>query len=125
MDTSAYDELIVPSLHRMVNLEKLDLYLVICCKNAFIDGENLKRNILSHMPKLTKFTFNIRSTLRLDDQINLLSNDHIQYTFNDFSNKEIISYVDYFSHGKQSQCHIYSHPYEWSGYHRITNSFPT
>jgi hypothetical protein len=59
----------------MFNLEKLDLDLVICCKNAFIDGNSLKKNIINHMPKLNKFTFNIRSTVRLDNQINLLSND--------------------------------------------------
>ncbi|CAF3184626.1 unnamed protein product [Rotaria socialis] len=123
-DTLAYDELIVPLLHRMFNLEKLDLYLAICCKNALIDGNNLKKNIINHMPKLNKFKFNIRSTVRLDNQINLLSNEDIQYTFNDFPNNQIISCVDYFSEIKQSQCHIYSYPYEWKEYHQITNSFP-
>jgi hypothetical protein len=81
----------------MFNLEKLDLYLAICCKNGLIDGNSLKKNIINHMPKLNKFTFNIRSTVRLDNQINLLSNEDIQYTFNDFRNNQIISWVDYFS----------------------------
>ncbi len=78
----------------MFNLEKLDLYLAICCKNALIDGNNLEKNIINHMAKLNKFTFNIRSTVRLDNQINLLSNEDIQYTFIDFPNNQIISCVD-------------------------------
>ncbi|CAF0903123.1 unnamed protein product [Rotaria sordida] len=123
-DTLAYDELIVPLLHRMFNLEKLDLYLAICCKNALIDGNNLKKNIINRMPKLNKFTFNIRSTVRLNNQINLPSNEDIQYTFNHFPNNQIISCVDYFSEIKQGQCHIYSYPYEWKAYHKITNNFP-
>ena len=75
----------------MFNLEKLDLYPVICCKNAFIDGNHLKQNLINHMSKLNQFTFNIRSTVRLDNQMNSLSNEDIQYTFNDFSNNQSFS----------------------------------
>ncbi|CAF3327609.1 unnamed protein product [Rotaria sp. Silwood2] len=124
IDTSFYDQLIVPLLHRMLNLEKLNLYLIICGKKTFIDGNDLKKNIINHMPQLNKFTFNIRSTVRLHNEINLLSKEDIQYTFNDFENKQIISCVDYFSELEQSECHIYSYPYEWKEYHKITNNFP-
>ncbi|CAF5159199.1 unnamed protein product, partial [Rotaria magnacalcarata] len=96
-DTSCYDELIVPLLLRMLNLEKLHLHLIIFCKNTFIDGNLLKRNVMNHMPQINKFTFNIRSSMSLRNQINLLSNEDIQYTFNDFQNNQIISCVDYFS----------------------------
>ncbi|CAF3073790.1 unnamed protein product [Rotaria sp. Silwood2] len=64
-DTVVYDELIVPLLHRMLDLEKLHLYLIIGYKNTFIDGNNLKRNIINHMPPLNIFTFNIRTTVHL------------------------------------------------------------
>ena len=57
-----YDELIVPLLHRMLNLEKLSLYLVTSVRKTFIDGNDLKKNIINHMPRLNKFTFNIRSS---------------------------------------------------------------
>ncbi|CAF1691641.1 unnamed protein product, partial [Rotaria sp. Silwood1] len=123
-DTFVYDELIVPLLHRMLNLEKLHLYLIIGCKNTFIDSNNLKRNIINHMPQLHILTFIIRSTVRLHNQINLLSNEDIQYTFNDFQNNQIITCVDYFSEIERSQCHIYSCPYELKEYHKITNNFP-
>ncbi|CAF4449238.1 unnamed protein product, partial [Rotaria sp. Silwood2] len=123
VDTSFYDELIVPLLHRMLNLENLHLYLIVC-QRTFIDGNNLKRNILNHMPQLNKFTFNIHSSIRLHNQINLLSNEDIQYTFNGFQNNQIISCVDYFSKVQRGQCHIYSYPYEWKEYHKITNNFP-
>ncbi len=55
--------LIVPLLHRMSNLESLALYLVIDYykKNRFIDGNHLKKNLIDHLPRLTKFAFNIRS----------------------------------------------------------------
>ncbi|CAF3350760.1 unnamed protein product [Rotaria sp. Silwood2] len=123
-DTSAYDELIVPLLHRMLNLEKLHLYLIICYKNTFIDGNNLKRNILNQMPKLNKFTFDIRSSFHLHNQISLLSNEDIQHTFNDFQNNQIISCVDYFYEFGRGECHIYSYPYKREVYPRITNNFP-
>ncbi|CAF4241491.1 unnamed protein product [Rotaria magnacalcarata] len=123
-DTSCYDELIVPLLQRMLNLEKLHLHLIIFCKNTFIDGNLLKRNIMNHMPQINKFTFNIRSSMSLRNQINLLSNEDIQYTFNDFQNNQIISCVDYFSEIQRGECHIYSYPYEWKEYHKITNNFP-
>ena len=48
----------------------------------------------------------------------------IQYTFNDFSNNQTISSVDYFFEIKQGQCHIYSYPYQCKEYHEITNHFP-
>jgi hypothetical protein len=108
----------------MLNLEKLHLYLIICYKNTFIDGNNLKRNILNHMPLLNKFTFDIRSTFHLHNQISLLSNEDIQHTFNDFQNNQIISCVDYFFKFGRGECHIYSYPYEREKYHRITNNFP-
>ncbi|CAF3982361.1 unnamed protein product [Rotaria sp. Silwood1] len=122
--TSAYDELILPLLHRMLNLEKLNLYLIICYKNTFINGNNLKRNILNHMPQLNKFIFDIRSSFHLHNQISLVSNEDIQHTFNDFQNNQIISCVDYFYKFGRDECHIYSYPYERKEYHRITNNFP-
>ncbi|CAF2743590.1 unnamed protein product [Rotaria sp. Silwood2] len=123
-DTVYYDELILPLLHRMLNLEKLHLCLKICGRKTFIHGNNLKINILNHMQKLNQFTFNIRSTIRLHNKISLLlSNEDIQNTFNDFQNNKIISCVDYFSEMERGQCHIYSYPYQLIYYHQITNNF--
>ncbi|CAF2481578.1 unnamed protein product [Rotaria sp. Silwood2] len=117
------NEIFVPLLQRMSNLEELSLYFFIPY-GPIIDGDYLKENILNHMTKLNKFTFNIRSTLRLNNQVNLLINQDIQSTFENFKNNEIISYIDYFSKSNLFNYHIYSYPYRWTCYDGITNSFP-
>ncbi|CAF4977842.1 unnamed protein product, partial [Rotaria sp. Silwood1] len=122
--TFQYNELIVPLLHRMVNLEELDLHLVVHCEKRFVDGYNLKYNIINHLFQLNKFLFNIRSCLYLNDQVYLLSNEDCQHSFNDFKNNKIISCVDYFPDFKHGQCHIYSYPYRAKTYEYITNNFP-
>ncbi|CAF1396826.1 unnamed protein product [Adineta ricciae] len=123
-DSSAYDELVIPLLHRMLNLKRLHLYLVINYKNMFIDGDNLKTNILNRMVQLNQFTFSIRSSLWLTNQTKFISNEDIQHTFEYFSTNQIISYVDYFHKLGRGECHIYSYPYKENEYHRITNNFP-
>jgi hypothetical protein len=63
----------------MSNLEELALYLKLNLRHkAFIDGNNLKMDIISHMPRLNKFIFNIRSIIYLKNQIYLPSNADIQ-----------------------------------------------
>ncbi|CAF4935521.1 unnamed protein product [Rotaria sp. Silwood1] len=124
VETSAYDELIVPLLHRMINLEELGLYVKICDKNIFIDGHDLKKNIINKLLGLKKIQFYIRSTIVLLNQINLPSNEDIQCTFEDFHDNHIISYVEYFSDSQRGRCHIYSHPYTLYEYYKITNNFP-
>ncbi|CAF4062341.1 unnamed protein product [Rotaria sordida] len=123
MYTSEYDELIVPLLHRMINIEKLDLSLIVCVKKTFVDGYDLNINIVDHMRKLNRFTFNIRSESRFYNKFNLPLNGNIQNTFKDFKNNKIISCVDYFQDMNYSQCHIYSQPYKLKYYHKITNNF--
>ncbi|CAM4840382.1 unnamed protein product [Rotaria magnacalcarata] len=119
-----YDELIVPLLNRMINLEELGLYIIVSIRNTFVDGNDLKNKIINKMSRLNKFHFNIRSTIALRNQVNLQSNEDIQYTFKDFRDNHIISCVDYFSETRQGQSHIYSYPYTLDNYHRITNTFP-
>ncbi|CAF1211488.1 unnamed protein product [Rotaria sordida] len=121
--TDAYDELIIPLLYRMSNLEKLDLNLSLSMKKAFVDGNDLKKNIINHMLRLDKFTFNIRSVLHLHNEINLPSNEDIQNTFRNFKNNHIISCLDYFQEQQSSQCLIYSYPYKSKFYKYITNNF--
>jgi hypothetical protein len=107
----------------MLNLEKLDLTLTVFPNNKFIDGFELKKDIINHMVQLNKFTFNIRSCIQCSNQIDLPSNEDIQYTFRDF-NDRIISCVDYFSMDEEGYCHIYSYPYKLNFYKNITNHFP-
>ncbi|CAF4505801.1 unnamed protein product, partial [Rotaria sp. Silwood2] len=121
--TCAYDELILPLLHRMLYLEKLNLCLIISERKTFFDGNDLKINIINHMSRLNKFTFNLHSSSCFYDQINLPSNEDIQKTFRDFNNK-IVYCVDYFPKANYGQCHIYSYPYKLNYYDNITNNFP-
>lgn len=69
MVMSVNNELIVSGLHRMSNLEQLNLYLMIFSRKTFIDGNNLK-NLISYMAQINKSTFNIHSTIYLENQIN-------------------------------------------------------
>ncbi|CAF4201076.1 unnamed protein product, partial [Rotaria sordida] len=110
-DSNIYDEAIVPHLHRMINLEKLLLYLVIICDRTFIDGNNLKKNIINHLPLLRQFIFNIHSKLSFDNEMHFLLNEDIQDTFTDFKDYEVISSVDYFPNDGSGQSHIYTYPY--------------
>ncbi|CAF4595661.1 unnamed protein product, partial [Rotaria magnacalcarata] len=123
-DTDKYNELIVPLVYRMTNLEELNLHLVVYCEKRFIGGYDLTRNIISRLLQLNKFVFNIRSRLPLNDQAYLSSNEDSQRSFNGFKNNKIISCVDYFPDRKEGQCHIYSYPYPAKYYEYITNNFP-
>ncbi|CAF3155442.1 unnamed protein product [Rotaria sp. Silwood2] len=57
-ETFCYSQSIVPLLHRMSNLKRLDLYLIID-ENKFIDGNCLNNDIINHLPRLNHFIFNI------------------------------------------------------------------
>ncbi|CAF5071394.1 unnamed protein product, partial [Rotaria sp. Silwood1] len=75
------------------------------------------------MSQLKKFTFNIYSSICLDNQIDLPSNENIQNTFRNFKSNQIISCVDYFLEATEGQCLIYSYLYTLKEYNKITNNF--
>jgi hypothetical protein len=108
----------------MSNLESLSLYFAFKNLHRFIDGYDLKKNIISHLPQLNNFVFNIRSIISINNQISLPSNDDIQRTFANLTNHQIISCVDYFPKEERGECHIYSYPYTMNYYYNITNNFP-
>ncbi|CAF4450098.1 unnamed protein product [Rotaria socialis] len=130
--TDGYYQLILPLLHRMPSLEELDLSLLVWTDNTFIDGNNLKFNIIHHMPLLKKFTFNIHSSTHFYNQDNLPSNEYIQETLKNFENKQIISSIDYFHENKYSGIFnsvrrvslIDERSFEHEFFLRITQSFP-
>ncbi len=122
-ETCLYDEIIVPQLQRMINLEKLALYFVTDRNERFIDGNDLKNNIINHIPRLNEFIFNIRTIVQCNNPIHLLSNEDIYRTFRSFEKYKVICCVDYFPKGEYGQCHIYSYPYTLTDYDNITNNF--
>ncbi len=119
-DMYSYNSLIVPLVQRMVNLEELGLYI-----NPYgrivLDGNNLKNNIINHLPQLKKFFFNIRSTFNELNQN--LSDEEILNSLTDLGNNKIISYIDRLSEFR-GQCHYFSYPYTLSYFDNITNRFP-
>jgi hypothetical protein len=108
----------------MSNLEKLSLHLSLDHRNGFIDGNNLKENIIDYLPRLNQFRFNISSTMSLKDQINLPSNEDIEHSFKAFPNNQIISCVSYFLEQNVGKCHVYTYPYTLTSYENIADTFP-
>ena len=53
-------------------------------RKTFFDGNDIKINIINHMPQLNKFTFNVHSYSSFYNENNLPSNEDIQKTFKDF-----------------------------------------
>jgi hypothetical protein len=122
--TCDYKDKIPPLLHRMLNLEGLILCLTASEETTFLDGNSLKKDILNHMSRLSRFSFSIDSYIFANSETNLPSSEDIQSTFNDFSNLQILCYVDYFPKTKLARCLIYSCPSLLQYYGAITNHFP-
>ena len=109
----------------MMNLKKLDLRLKIYRYHyrRFVDGNDLKENIIRYMPQLNEFTFDIRTFTEYRDRINTPSNEDVQRTFNGFLSKQIVAWTDHLEI-RGSQCYIHSYPYRMKSYKNITNQFP-
>ncbi|CAF4891826.1 unnamed protein product, partial [Rotaria sp. Silwood2] len=80
----------------MPNLEELRSYFKCSREKSFIDGNDLKANIINHLPRLKTFAFNICSFIDHYNQIDILTNEDIQNTFRGFPNNQIISCVNDF-----------------------------
>ncbi|CAF1638369.1 unnamed protein product, partial [Adineta ricciae] len=112
----------LPNL-KMFNLEKLSLCLTVCQGSTYIDGNNLKKDILDHMSQLNRFSFSIDSFIITSGETNLPSAEDIQRTFVDFSNTKVVSCVDYFPEANQARCLCYSYPPLTQYCGVITNNF--
>jgi hypothetical protein len=120
----AYEEVVVPTLQRMINLKKLSLSLVIDCQGRFIDGNHLKEKIIRHMPRLEDFLFNIRSIIRPNfDPVHLPTNEEIRSTLTDLTKYPVVSYLDAFPDSGHGQCRIYTSPYSSMEYYGVSNNF--
>ena len=70
-----YDELILPFLYRMSNLERLNLSISV--ENTLINGLKLKNDIINHFVQLNQFTFDIHSIMTTNNEVSLPTNDDI------------------------------------------------
>ncbi|CAF1040738.1 unnamed protein product [Rotaria magnacalcarata] len=136
--TFLYDNLIIPLLQRMINLEELILHLSIIRSNKnYIDGIQLYDDILIYMPRLNKFTFNIYTNVdKKNVGIVFSSNEDIQRSFKRKEYRSVASHIEIFTRENQdkcynyslpyefkSRCHIYSLPHQFRTYHFLNNSF--
>ena len=113
--TYYYDRLIIPLLQRMINLEELTLDLsIIRIDSNYIDGIQLHDDILSYMPQLNKFIFNIETAIvKTKNDLVLLSNEDLQRSFIGKGFGPVVSHIDIFSKENGSKGHAYSLPYEF------------
>ncbi|CAF4020559.1 unnamed protein product [Rotaria sordida] len=105
--TTEFDSLVIPLLRRMVHLEKLTLSLRVGGKNSFIDGTYLNNYILSQMPRLHTFHFDIVTEyIRINEQQPKPTSDDIRRTFTE-RGYHVDCYIDYDFYNL-GRCHIYS-----------------
>jgi len=121
--TFVYDDLIVPLLRRMSNLEILTLFLTVKNRRRFIDGNHLNNEILVHMPQLNTFTFCIRTISNINNGINWQSTEDIQQSFINKKWSQVICWADHFSNGT-ALSNVFSLPFTMKQMDGITNSFP-
>ncbi len=106
----------------MSHLEKLTLSLRAHDQAKFIDGTYLNNYILSKMPHLQKFIFDIVTAYVQIDQQLKPSSDDIRRTFIQ-KGYHADCYIDY--HFKDmGRCHVYSLPFHMERMGEITHSFP-
>ncbi|CAF3206673.1 unnamed protein product [Rotaria sp. Silwood2] len=123
--TTDYDDLIVPLLCRMINLEQLKLYLsVVRSDSTYIDGTQLYEQFLIYMTQLKKFTFYITTIVSFRTvRLKLQSNEDIQRSFIGRGYQQVASYIHSKTFSSNGKCHIYSLPYDFEYFVNLDNSF--
>ena len=115
-------ECLLPLLQHIASIEYLTLLLAIevtgTGTNHFIDGFDLKRDIVSYMPHLRQLDFHIRSTLRHAPHVEL---DTIRQSF--IEDRPVDCTLDYFNN-QYGQCQIYSLPFLGNRLDFISDRFP-
>ncbi|CAF3908703.1 unnamed protein product [Rotaria sordida] len=105
----------------MSNLEKLTLSLRVRGRNSFIDGIYLHNYVLTQMPHLHTFIFNIVTDfVRINQQLKP-SSDDIRRTFIE-KGYHVDCSVEY-NDAKGGRCHVYSLPFNIERIRYITHSF--
>ncbi|CAF4057158.1 unnamed protein product [Rotaria sordida] len=119
----AYDNLVLPLLRQMSNLEELTLYIHIFGGPIFISGTHLHNEILVYMSQLHTFTFYITSENDFIDPPILISNLDIQRTFTNIKCGQIVCMIDYFAIDK-TICRVFSLPLKFHCLKKIPNNIP-
>ena len=75
---------------------------VVVHNETFINGNDLKYNIIKYLLHLKQFEFNIHSFISVDNPVNLLSNEDIQHTLINIGTNKTISCVNYYPEGRMA-----------------------
>jgi hypothetical protein len=108
----------------MTQLEKLILYIRVKRQNRFVDGTNLHKDILIHMPRLDTFSFYVSTEIQIDDSVRRLSGDDVQETFTNIGYHHTACTANYYCKSK-GICHVFSLPFVFDRLEKINNKFPT
>ncbi|CAF3726964.1 unnamed protein product [Adineta steineri] len=125
--TYFYNDLVVPLIQRMSYLEELSLFLTVSRRDTYevVDGNNLYHDILIQLSQLKIFQFSIYTYLfNTNVSINdFPSNDDIQRSFNSNRFRQIGSYVQHTPGKTVYGCHVYSLPFKFKTFIRLSTSF--
>ncbi|CAF1354061.1 unnamed protein product [Adineta steineri] len=117
-----YDE-ILPLLHRMSNIEALNLHLTIDNQTTFIDGNHIYNEIIVHMSQLRTFNYYFFTFIRLNQSVNHLSKDDILQTFPNIIYEQVNCMINYGYN--DIRYHVFSLPFMFDYLGFIDNVFPS
>ncbi|CAF1111668.1 unnamed protein product [Adineta ricciae] len=93
-------------------------------ESTYIDGNDLYDNICNYMPRLNQFTFSITTFIDdLNRNIYLPSNNEVQASFIGRYKQKVGSYVNTCPSKMQSECRVYSLPYQFKEYIDLSNAY--
>ncbi|CAF1327772.1 unnamed protein product [Rotaria sordida] len=105
----------------MSQLEKLILSLYVHSRTSFIDGNQLDNDIISKIPYLHSFIFDIVTKDDIIDEEYLPTSDNVRRALIRKA-YNVGCYIDYLS-TESGRCHIYSLPFTMERIQEITKKF--
>ncbi|CAF4622888.1 unnamed protein product [Rotaria sp. Silwood2] len=110
-------------LHRMSNIEALNLHLTIDNQTTFIDGKHIYNEFIVHMSRLRTFNFYFCTFILLNKSVNNLSKDDILQTFPNIIYQQVDCMFDY--RYNDIKYHLFSLPFMFDYLPFIDNVFPS
>ena len=116
----------MPLLARVSKLEELTLYLTVSkadCSST-VDGQALHDDVVAHMPRLKQFHFSIITKLvNMDTQLVHQTNEELRRSLVANNFHQVGSYMDPFITSALSTGHVYSFPYTFPTFKKLSASF--
>ncbi|CAM2728774.1 unnamed protein product [Rotaria socialis] len=114
---------ILPLLHRMSNIETLNLHLGIDNPKILIDNNHLHNEFIDRMPRLRTFNFYFLSFIELNQSVHHLSKDDILQTFPKIIYQQVDCMINYGCNNVKY--HLFSLPFMFDYLPFIENVFPS